>query len=98
MMQHCCNIMEEYATHKNASLEYSPETRAYDLLLHDNSPGTRQPILYCPWCGTKLPKDLGEEWAEMVEKELGLKSVWDIEWNEIPDKYKTDEWWKKRGL
>ena len=72
-MQHCCNIMEEYATHKNASLEYSPETRAYDL-------------------------HVVEEWAEMVEKELGLKSVWDIEWNEIPDKYKTDEWWKKRGL
>jgi hypothetical protein len=91
--------MTKYATYSNKMLEYSPETRSYDLFLNDETTiCTRQPVVYCPWCGKKLPKDLGVEWAKMVEKELNIKSVWDIEWNEIPDKFKTDEWWKKRGL
>ena len=67
-------------------------------MLHGNDYGLLQPMDFCPWCGTKLPKDLGIEWTEMVEKELGIEDVWDIEWDEIPEKYKTDEWWKKRGI
>ncbi|WP_375318929.1 DUF6980 family protein [Candidatus Tisiphia endosymbiont of Oplodontha viridula] len=97
-MKHCCKKMEYYATQSNTLLEYSPETRSYDLWLHNDSRGTRQPISYCPWCGKILPKDLGEEWAAWVEEELGLEDIFDTDWSQLPDKYKTDEWWKKRGL
>lgn len=59
---------------------------------------------YCPYCGTKLPinrlsiYEYGESiyFAE-IEKAVG-KEFCDITEDEIPEEFKTDEWWKKRGL
>ena len=57
-------------------------------------------IEFCPWCGTQLMKCLKDEWFDILEKEYGLDSpAWDLEQREkIPAEFKTDEWWKKRGL
>jgi hypothetical protein len=76
---------------------------------------------YCPFCGTKFPPHLAEEWSEVIFEELGpeylieseavfQKSVCKRQGREyvpdpdfpkakpLPAEFKTDEWWKKRGL
>jgi hypothetical protein len=55
---------------------------------------------YCPWCGTKLPENLREEWFETLEREYGIET--DIgearDRTDIPQEFWSDEWWKKRSL
>ena len=54
---------------------------------------------YCPWCGQKLPDDRlkGDVYYDLLERIVG-KEYCDIMEDEIPEEFKTDEWWKKRGL
>ena len=54
---------------------------------------------YCPYCGTKLPKDLivSDDYFDELEKVLG-KDFCDIKDDEIPEEFKSDEWWRKRNI
>ncbi len=59
---------------------------------------------YCPFCGAKMPKILygidengNSPYSDALEEALG-KDFCDIKPEEIPEEFKTDEWWKKRGL
>lgn len=79
-------------------IEYEPEVRVYSIITRNSLYGTHQQIIYCPWCGTKLSKSLGNEWCAVVKQELGIDTVFAEEWEKLPEEYKTDEWWKKRGL
>jgi hypothetical protein len=52
----------------------------------------------CPFCGSKLPKDLyGDEYDDALEEAVG-KDLCDLKEEEIPEEFKSDEWWRKRGL
>lgn len=97
-MEHCCQQMYYHATEENSLIKYNPEDRTYRFILHDDSEGAYLALYYCPWCGKKLPKELGEEWCKVVKEELGLDYVFAEEWATLPEEYKTDKWWKKRGL
>ncbi|MBQ3565156.1 MAG: hypothetical protein IJA14_03330 [Alphaproteobacteria bacterium] len=59
-------------------------------------------IDYCPFCGSKLPKNLIDERWDIILKELGKEYLPDDDGNlpkkELPEEFKTDEWWKKRRL
>lgn len=46
-------------------------------------------IKHCPWCGEKLPESMRDRWFEEVEK-LGIDPWTD----EVPEKYRTDEWYR----
>ena len=54
---------------------------------------------YCPFCGDKLPQHLyaSVEYKNALEKAVG-KEFCNITEDEIPEEFKTDEWWKKRGV
>ncbi|MCC8483109.1 MAG: hypothetical protein LN561_00815 [Rickettsia endosymbiont of Labidopullus appendiculatus] len=101
-MEHCCDIMDYFAdpTYKknHEVIIYHSETRRYNLVLHGYDFGMERPMCYCPWCGKKLPKKLGEEWCKIIKENFGLDDVFAEEWATLPEEYKTDEWWKKRGL
>ena len=99
-MEHCCSIMTDYICRedKNSIIQYDSSTRLYTLKLIDISHGTHQIIKYCPWCGKKLPKELDEEWSNILEREYGIKEPGWKKPNELPKEFWTDEWWKKRGL
>ena len=97
-MKHCCKNMEYYANHNNYLLEYDSSVRSYRFIIHGSSSGTHQILYYCPWCGIKLPKELDEEWEAILEKEYGIKEPGWKKTEELPEEFKTDEWWKKRGL
>jgi len=99
--EHCCDIMVYYVTtsqEEHELIRYHAETRKYRFLLHGYDYGLEQKMNYCPWCGTKLPESLGEEWCKVIKEKFGLEEVFAEEWAELPEEYKTDEWWKKRGL
>ena len=85
-------------------IRYSPTYREYYLLMLEDGKKRGnllavQRIFYCPWCNTKLPQDLRDEWFEILEKEYNLDDPDSKEQEKlIPEEFKTDEWWKKRGL
>ena len=102
MAKFCCRNMNYYAT-KGKNIEYQPSSRLYLLHLKyidDEDYGSAQQLWYCPWCGTKLPKELGDEWMDTLYNEYGLKSPCegDEDADKVPEEFKSDKWWKKRGL
>ena len=107
-LKHCCGHMDKYTImgEEDPIIEYESSIRSYTFLLREDNKyiGVNQRLWYCPWCGTKLPEDLGDEWDEALKTEYNLtindfvdkKGRWDE--SKIPEEFKTDEWWKKRGL
>ena len=69
--------------------------RFYIHLLRENE-AYWQTLGYCPYCGTKLP-NLSDEYDDCLEEAVG-KEYCDITEDEIPEEFKSDVWWKKRGL
>jgi hypothetical protein len=59
-------------------------------------------LVYCPWCGFKLPGNLRSQYSDVVSeyigREIGVGEIWDGKAGSLPEEFKTDEWWKKRGL
>lgn len=78
-------------------LYYDPIKREYRLPLKGLD--AADVLYYCPWCGKELPRSLRDEYFEILEKEYGLDN-YDIDDNpeQIPEEFKSDEWWKNRGL
>ena len=84
---------------KNYLIEYHPETRKYYFILHKHHPsGNRVVMYYCPWCGIKLPKELGQEWVDILAKELDIHDLDAEIFAALPKEFRSEEWWQKRGL
>ena len=96
--ENCCSNMSYYMNDDKTLLEYESVGRGYYLIMHLSPNSTHQLIKYCPWCGKKLPDGLDELWEEVLEKEFGITRPFDEDKEKIPPEFKTDEWWKKRGL
>ena len=76
---------------------YSSKNRKYSIILRAGN--AIQVIHYCPWCGKKLPKNLSDKWFEILDLDYKIECpLDDEEQHKIPPEFKTDEWWKKRGL
>ena len=57
-----------------------------------------QTLYFCPFCGTRLPKDLHEEYCTILNNMFNVRGIGDIPKAKIPSEFKSDEWWIKRGL
>lgn len=61
--------------------------------------GSDQLLIFCPWCGKKLPELLNEEYFRILYDELLLEPELNvIETPGLPEEFKSDAWWRKRGL
>lgn len=90
--------MADFIEDQRLPIEYLPKYREYYIPLIKGHKAI-QCILFCPWCGTKLPKDLGNEYFDILEKEYNITSLEETEKaKSLPEEFKTDEWWKKRGF
>ena len=102
MNNFCCNKMYYYILQESKkndpSIEYDSCMRSYSLRIINSNYGTHDYIKYCPWCGTKLPKILGDEWENMLKENYNISDPYFDENSKIPEEFKTDEWWKKLGL
>jgi uncharacterized protein DUF6980 len=97
---HCCELMDNFLEDIRILLFYSPVYREYFIpLLYKGKTTAIQCLIYCPWCGKKLPEDLRNKYFEILEKEYGLDDPRKKEQEKlVPKEFKTDEWWKKRNL
>ena len=77
------------------AIKYSRKVREYYL---EAEKGLM--VWYCPWCGVKVPKNLRHEFFDTLEQEYNIETTaFDyMDRTDIPEEFKTDEWWKKRGL
>jgi len=94
----CCIGMFVNSGAKTKLIRYSPHSKDYMFILHDDPDGDYLELDYCPWCGTKLPDSLDEKWCKIVKEKFGYDNVFAEEWAKLPEEFKTDAWWKKRGL
>ena len=97
-MDYCCDVMQSHI--ELGEFIYYPKHRCVCCFFRRRRrrEGYGQRMLdFCPFCGTKLPYNLYNKYAEELEKAVG-KEYCDITEDEIPEEFKTDEWWKKRGL
>jgi uncharacterized protein DUF6980 len=78
-------------------IDYYPKKRMY-VILRKGAPDVLA-MKYCPFCRKKLPKYLGDQWYKILIKEYGYtKRQLQLDTKNVLEEFKTDEWWKKRGL
>lgn len=106
----CCEDMDAHLTcYIGKVVLYNPSSNTYSIKsypINDEEPNLVYYIMkYCLWCGEKLPNFITKR-IEILEKEYGLKCYYDFDEEDfeigiktrIPEEFKTDEWWKKRGI
>lgn len=108
-MTFCCEHMKNELEDGRIAMSYSPKFRSCSIYVIDwfypkekirslkDIIHCRAIINYCPWCGKKLPTDLGDIWFDTLRTEYGLENPCDDK-SKIPEEFKSDKWWKKRGL
>ena len=96
----CCDMMkrnifdgEEPHPKGSKTIFYSKRFNEYMISLSDdNASGIC--LIYCPWCGRKLPESKRERWFEKLEQ-MGVEfSLFDTD--RVPLPYLSDVWWKDR--
>jgi hypothetical protein len=94
---YCCDALETEINDPRVFIDYNKKTREYFIETVDKQ--IIRVIYRCPWCGKKLPKTLRKKWFLILEKEYGIDDPLNkTQINLIPEEFKTDEWWIKRGL
>lgn len=89
--------MDFFIADQRVQIYYSPSMREYYIPLKFQH--AVQGIFYCPWCGVKLPESVRDQYFDILETEYGIESDLEMEEQEgFPEEFKTDEWWKNRGL
>jgi hypothetical protein len=88
----CCDEMFLHISEREVAIRYSRVFREFGIKILDGG-SSIQMIDFCPWCGKKLPTSLRDECANELEK-LGYELFDD----NIPQKYKTDKWWRDKNL
>ena len=96
---HCCDYMRQYVNNNRICMGYSDIVREYFICRREDDVSVYR-INYCPWCSKQLPKELRDEYFDILKKEYHLEpDIFDIRDNpSIPEEFKSDEWWKKRSL
>lgn len=111
-IKHCCKDMDSSLKEDIPSIFYNPVYREYFIEL--KSPRNAKLGIYnCPWCGNKFPKSLVVEYSKILFKEFEayhnpyedkyfkviIKEDFtdDVDFD-LPEEFKTDEWWKNRKL
>lgn len=94
-MKTCCEQIAFFLEEGKVAITYQPDIRLFAINLK-GSKGI-QTIYFCPWCGSKFPKDLSDEHFSELIAVFGRDPSLD-ELDKIPSELKTDEWWIKRGF
>lgn len=89
---YCCKEKEILLDDPGSPVKYDPVFREYYFRLNN------QPQIitfsFCPWCGSKLPKELREELFNALKEACG-KEVNIGEHRQqadVPQEFKSDEW------
>ena len=91
----CCLTMD---TALKEPLEFSI---FYDAPFREFSVNAKNAVFgmdFCPFCGKEFLKSLRDEWFDELSKILGFEVDISLDKRKIPTEFKSDEWWKIRGL
>jgi hypothetical protein len=99
-MKHCCDRMRAEVARNygvgvarfrcpDSLVEYVPKFDEYGIIVHDGGSSKVQ-ILFCPWCGARLPESKRDRWFDELEKR-GLNPLSDP----IPPEFESDGWYWK---
>lgn len=95
--EYCCTTMVQSVDDPEVPISYHSVFREYSLDL--NFPASKR-IDYCPWCSTKLPSSVRNNFFDILEHEYkiddGILEIFSNKW--LPEEFKSDIWWKKRKL
>lgn len=80
--------MSFFLNEKEIGIVYSEKFREYGFEYRDGG-SSKQLIKFCPWCGSKLPNSLGDEWFNRLEAS-GIDPLG----SNIPLSFETSEWWE----
>ena len=88
--------MEIFLNDPRDPIEYNPVFREYFIRLNNRS--NIITLVYCPWCGSKLPDSLRENYFDILEKEHQIETNLGEykERSDIPTDFRSDKWWKSR--
>jgi len=110
--EHCCELMQHYLDEKKVAIYFNPIFREYFIKLRSFLNG-KHTIYNCPWCGCEFPDSLVKKYYEVLEGEYNIlyepltNKYYEVlddskEYEEIgrdlPEEFKSDEWWKKRSF
>jgi hypothetical protein len=100
----CCGDFAAAIADEGVPVGYSAADREWWLPVLDTNPDDprsnwRRPsalqlLSFCPFCGTRLPEDLGDQWLDAMAG-MGFEAPFQ---DDIPEEFKSDRWWKERGL
>jgi hypothetical protein len=102
----CCDAMAvrllDDRESKSSNIAYRDTERLYVIYTYpgfSNRRITSDKISFCPWCGKSLPNDLCREYNFQIEN-LNIKTAEHglIDRRRLPKEYRSDLWWKIRGL
>jgi hypothetical protein len=96
---HCCDRMKKEVARTSAKgadgsddpdslVVYIAKFNEYGINVHDGG-ASYVLIMYCPWCGARLPDSKRDQWFEELERQ-GLNPWTDT----IPDAYQSDAWFR----
>ena len=96
-MKYCCKALES-STEEFGEFEYDKvNNRFIGYITNITGEGHGKRVLaYCPFCGTRLA-DFSDIYDDELEKTTG-KDLCDIKDSDIPEEFKSDEWWKNREI
>jgi hypothetical protein len=77
-------------------LFYNEKFREYGI--RDFRSTSSRQLTYCYHCGTKLPNSLRKQWFSILRRQYGMNADITVDKRKIPHEFRTEEWWKKRGL
>ena len=91
---HCCEEMAHLLTYDPNELPvvYYARFREYGVPFLEESgklSSAKVTFRFCPWCGTRLPASLRDEWFRRIDA-LGLEA----DDPNLPKALKTEEWWR----
>lgn len=103
-VQGCCHVMTEQmqlCRHAQPDpldspedfLVWNPALDEYGIPVRDGT-GSIRLISYCPWCGGRLPASKRKQWFAELAK-LGID---DPATQDAPEEFRTDRWWRSRGI
>lgn len=90
----CCKSIYKHLNEKEVAIIYGDIIRSFGIRILDGG-SSYQEIKCCPWCGNKFPKELRDEFFDIIYDELNLDGPDDPR---LPEEFKSREWWVKRGL
>ncbi len=95
MKKLCCKNMEE-AAYEYKAIYLEEQVRGYSISSVPS--GVSLTLIFCPFCGVALGKRLHKEYYDVLEKEYGIDDPDIFNLSNVPEEFKSDEWWRKRGL